>query len=72
MPAVSMKNSDTMCVMLPWPAEAKLIVPGFCLARAISSGIVFAGNLGLAMTIIGPWEICTTGVISAIGSYFSG
>ena len=61
-----------MCVMLPCPAEAKLIVPGFCFAAAIRSWSVFAGNFGFVTTIIGPCEICTTGEMSASGSYFSG
>ena len=67
-PARWTKCSAAMCVMLPWPAEAKLSVPGFARASAISSGSVFAGSFGLTTTTIGPCDSCTTGVMSATGS----
>ena len=37
MPVASLNFSPLMCVPLPAPADAKLIVPGFCFACVISS-----------------------------------
>ena len=35
---------------VPFPADAAVIVPGLVLARAMNSGIVFAGTDGLTST----------------------
>src|SRR3954466_1872683 len=43
---IERKSSPERCVMVPVPADATLIAPGFALARAIRSFMFFTGNDG--------------------------
>ena len=47
MPAIDLNNSPHRCGEPPLPLEAKFICPGFALASAISSLMLFAGTAGL-------------------------
>jgi hypothetical protein len=55
--------------MEPLPKEAMLSVPGFALARAISSFTELAGTEGWTMTDMGSTASMAMGVTSLIGSH---
>ena len=63
-PAMELKSSAERCVDWPLPEEAKLSVPGFALASAISSATFFAGRAGLTTITSGPLVSCETGTKS--------
>ena len=53
----------------PAPAEAKLILPGWLLASAISSWTFFAGTPGFTISTIGAIANSAIGAKSFAGSY---
>src|SRR5256885_13594261 len=64
-----MRNSSpARCDELPTPAEAKLSVPGFAFASAISSRTVRTGVEGWTTRILGVEATRLTGAKSATGS----
>ena len=53
---------------MPFPAEAKLILPGSRLASAISSCTLFAGTPGLTISTMGAVANSAIGAKSFVGS----
>ena len=53
MPARWFNSSSETCCTVPIPVEAQSTSPGLRLASAISSGIVFASNCALRISVLG-------------------
>ena len=67
-PARALKSSPERCATPPAPEDAKLSVPGFALASAISSCTFFAGTAALATSTTGMSATMLTGARSFFAS----
>src|SRR5215211_8438657 len=67
--AMLLNNSPERWLVEPGPAEAKLILPGWLLASAISSWTLFAGTAGFTIRTIGATANNAIGARSFAGSY---
>ena len=50
MPVIIWNSSPNICVEVPMPVDAMLILPGLALAYAMNSGTVWADSDGLTAT----------------------